>query len=250
MLLSLQKKPGVLCSILILGLSLFLFKPAAASGNQTPTYNYSQEQITTSKAVSILQSDTNESETELLPEFVQNVLWWTGYMMFWVLLGFGAVFALALIFTGLSEAYWINGLRKDLLDHPDAGGSTVWKAIKLGFASTPSRRRIFIQAKELLAEGVSRAGVLTYLFSAQSILIFILILILEVVGIQLALGQLVAAGAGILVLVWAANHMPDDLWNQARVRARKSLDNSTERDLLFTQMSGSWRQRIWTSIKG
>ncbi|MEX0771503.1 MAG: hypothetical protein WD035_12260 [Balneolaceae bacterium] len=177
------------------------------------------------------------------------MLWWSGFMVFWVLIGFGAVFALGLLLTGLSEAYWIDGLRRDLLDHPDEGRSTVWKAMKLGFASAPSRRRIFAQAKELLAEGVSRAGVLAYLFSAQSICIFILIFIMELIGVQLALGQLVAGGAGILMLAWGVNRMPDDLWKKARTRARESF-NSEDRALLFTQEEGSGKQRIWTSIKG
>lgn len=146
--------------------------PAGVYGSETSSKSSFKEKITNSTtnvpattAVQAASPESEESETDLLPRFVKNMLWWTGFMVFWVLIGFGAVFVLGLFLTGLSEAYWIDGLRKDLLDHPDQGRYTVWKAIKLGFASAPSRRRIFAQAKELLAIGVSRSGIMAYLFS-------------------------------------------------------------------------------------
>ena len=74
---------------------------------------------------------------------------------------------------------------------------------------------------------------------------------MELIGVQLALGQVAAGGAGILVLSWGVNRMPDGLWEKARTRARESFSSEDQdQDLLFTRKEGSGKQRIWTSIKG
>lgn len=141
----------------------------------------------------------------------------TALMFWWIWLA-------AVLLTAASESWWVEGRRRELLDRSDDGWSTVWLALQLGFLSPPSRRRIFRQAKELLAAGVCRAGVLAYLVSAQTILLWMLLFVLELNGPQPAIGQLVAVAAALGVLLWGAARIPDGPWERARERARESLE--------------------------
>lgn len=154
--------------------------------------------------------------------FLQSVLTWAKRtavhsltMFWWIVLG-------AIVVTALSESLWVEKRRRRLLQRPDSGMETVWLALQLGILSPPSRRRIFKQAEELLAGGVARFGVIVYLISAQSLLIFMLFMIVDLDGPQPLIGQFVAVGAVMGVLAWGVSRMPDALWQAARERAREN----------------------------
>lgn len=158
-----------------------------------------------------------------MPTFLEQTIHWAEMTAGHFLLMFWWIWLVAVVVTALSESYWIEGRRRRLLERPDEGRFTVWIALQLGFLSPPSRRRIFRQAKQLLAAGVSRAGVLAYLVSAQTVLVWMLVTIVALNGPQPALGQLVAVAAALGVLLWGAARLPDGLWEGARGRARASL---------------------------
>lgn len=158
-----------------------------------------------------------------MPPFLEQTIHWAEMTAGHFLFMFWWIWLAAVVFSGLSESYWVEGRRRRLLERPDAGRTTVWVALQLGFLSPPSRRRIFRQAKELLAADVSRSGVLAYLVSAQTVLVWMLLTIVALDGPQPALGQLVAVAAALGVLLWGAARMPDRLWEEARERARASL---------------------------
>lgn len=161
-----------------------------------------------------------------MPPFLDQTLMWarrvfmhTAFMFWWIWLA-------AVVLTAVSESWWVEGRRRKLLERPDDGWRTIWHAVALGFLSPPSRRRIFRQARELLAADVSRAGVLAYLVSAQTILLWMLLFILELNGPQPAIGQVVAVAAAVGVLLWGAGRIPDGLWKRARERAREGPDRA------------------------
>lgn len=158
-----------------------------------------------------------------MPPFLEQTIHWAEMTAVHFLLMFWWIWLAAVVLTGLSESYWVEGRRRRLLERPDEGRATVWIALQLGFLSPPSRRRIFRQAKELLAADVSRAGVLAYLVSAQTVLVWLLLTIVALNGPQPALGQLVAVAAVLGVLLWGVERMPDGLWEEARERARASV---------------------------
>ncbi|NIP57817.1 MAG: hypothetical protein GWM92_17655, partial [Gemmatimonadetes bacterium] len=156
-----------------------------------------------------------------MPPFLEQTLHWarmTGghfFLMFWwIWLG-------AVVLTAVSESWLVEPWRRRLLDAPDDGLRTVGRAAVLGFLSPPSRSRIFDQARELVARDVSRTGVLAYLLSAQSILLWFLFFVVELDGPQPALGQIVAVAGLVAVVLRGAARMPDGLWSEARERARK-----------------------------
>lgn len=158
-----------------------------------------------------------------MPPFLDQTLTWarqvfahTAFMFWWIWLA-------AVVLTAASESWWVERRRRRLLEERDDGWTTVRHAVVLGVLSPPSRRRIFRQAKELLAADVSRAGVLAYLVSAQTILLWMLLFVLELDGPQPAIGQVVAVAAALAVLLCGAARIPDRLWAEARERARESL---------------------------
>lgn len=154
--------------------------------------------------------------------FVEEALHWSRMTAGHFLLMFWWIWLGALALTAVAEAWWADGRRRRLLDRRDDGWLTVWRAVQLGVLSPPSRRRIFAQARELLAEGVSRAGVLAYLVSAQSLLVWFLLLVVALNGPQPVLGQVVAVVVLLAVLAPLAVRTPDDMWDEARDRARES----------------------------
>lgn len=158
-----------------------------------------------------------------MPPFLQDALMWARLTAGHFLLMFWWIWLGAVALTALSESFRIGGLRRRLLARRDDGWHTVWLAVRLGILSPPSRRRIFAQAKELLAAGVSRSGVLAYLVSAQSILLWFLLFVVQLNGPQPALGQLVATAAALGALLWGAALLPDTLWRAAGERAREEI---------------------------
>lgn len=159
-----------------------------------------------------------------MPPFLDQTLLWARRTFMHTALTFWWIWLAAVVLTALSESYWVEGRRRRLLNRPDDGWGTVWTAVQLGVLSPPSRRRIFRQAKELLADGVSRAGVLAYLVSAQTLLLWMLLFIVELNGPQPMIGQVVAGTAAFGVLLWGAARMPDRLWEEARGRAREDRE--------------------------
>ena len=175
-----------------------------------------------------------------MPPFLDQALLWarrvflhTAFLFWWIWLA-------AVALTAVSESWWLEGRRRRLLERPDDGLATVWRAVQLGLLSPPSRRRIFGQARELLAEGVSRAGVLAYLVSAQSVLLWMLLFIVELDGPQPAVGQLVAVGGVLAVLCPAAARMPDRPWAEARRRARNALDREASAASPLLRTGPAW----------
>lgn len=84
-----------------------------------------------------------------------------------------------------------------MVEGVDRGWRSLALAIVLGFLSPPSRTRIFRQARELLAGGVPPRAVIVYLFSAQTLLVWLLFFIVELDGPPLMIGQLVAVGVRV-----------------------------------------------------
>ncbi|MFV2008130.1 MAG: hypothetical protein ACC667_11830 [Longimicrobiales bacterium] len=151
-----------------------------------------------------------------MPPFIEDVRLWatlTGghfAIMFWWL------WMLAIVATALGESFLAAGRRRSLLERPDHGWRTVWLAVLLGVVSPPSRRRIFRQAKELLARGVSPAGVMAYLVAAQSLLIWFVLLIVGLNGPQPVLGQILAVAVALTVLTYGLGRTTQSLWDEAR----------------------------------
>ncbi len=157
-----------------------------------------------------------------MPPFIESTVQWARLTAGHFLLMFWWIWVSAVALTALSESFWVEGRRRRLLERPDDGWRTVWLAVQLGVLSPPSRTRIFRQARELLARGVSPAGVLAYLVSAQSILIWMLFFVVELDGPQPMIGQLVAVAGALAVLVWGLARTPDGLWEAARTLAREA----------------------------
>ncbi len=164
-----------------------------------------------------------------MPPFIDSVLHWASLsgrhftIMFWWL------WVAAVAATALSESFLVEGRRRRLLDHPDDGWRTVWLAALFGVLSPPSRGRIFRQAKELLARGVSPAGVMAYLVTAQSLLIWLLFLIVGLNGPQPVVGLVVAVVAVVTVLVYGLRRTPERLWEQARQSSLKEYSEAERR---------------------
>lgn len=158
-----------------------------------------------------------------MPPFLDDMLRWattTGghfVVMFWW------IWLLAVVLTSLSESFWTRGRRRRLLERPDDGWRTIWLAVQLGVLSPPSRRRIFRQARELLARGVSPVGVVAYLVTAQSLLIWLLLFVIELDGPQPVIGQLVAVAAALAVLGYGVRRIPRRLWDSARQHAAQEF---------------------------
>jgi len=124
------------------------------------------------------------------------------------------VWALAVVLTALSESFFFDGWRRRVLETRGDGWRTVGLAALLGVLSPPSRRRIFRQAKELLAHGVSPAGVMAYLVSAQALFIWLLFFIVELSGPQPVIGQFVAVAVVLTVLTYGLRRTPERLWER------------------------------------
>lgn len=155
-----------------------------------------------------------------MPPFLEETLHWASMTAGHFLIMFWWIWLAAVVLTAVSESWLVERWRRRLLEAPDDGGRTVWRAVGLGILSPPSRRRIFAQARDLLAGGVSRAGVLAYLLSAQSILLWFLFMVVMLNGPQPVLGQIVAAAGLVAVVLRGAARIPDGLWSGARERAR------------------------------
>lgn len=163
-----------------------------------------------------------------MPPFLDEAFHWarvTGahflFMFWWIWLA-------AIALTAASESLWIGPLRRRVLDRPDAGAPTVRRALALGLLGPPSRRRVFEQARELLARGVSRRGVLAYLTSAQGLPLWVPFAIVALNGPQPVIGLFVAGAAGLAVLFAAADRMPETEWARARERARPAAERPPE----------------------
>lgn len=142
-------------------------------------------------------------------------------MLWWVWVG-------AVATTAVSEAFFFDIWRRRVLEARDDGWRTVGLAALLGVLSPPSRSRIFGQAKELLAHGVSPAGVMVYLVSAQALFIWLLFFIVELDGPQPMLGQFVAVATVLAVLVYGLRRTPKSLWEAARQSAAHELAEGVE----------------------
>ncbi len=181
-----------------------------------------------------------------MPPFIEEMLGWGRvtfghfvFMLWWV---WGA----AVLATVVSEAFFFDSWRQRLLAHPRDGARTVWFAAILGMISPPSRARIFRQARQLLAAGVSPAGVTAYLVAAQSALMWLLIFIIELDGPQPAIGQALAAAAAIATLAYLLRGIPEHLWQSARNEAATAEPAGT----LPAIGSGPLWQRIAVSLGG
>ena len=153
--------------------------------------------------------------------FIDSVLSWASitanhfaYMFWWMWL-------LAIAATALSESFLTARSRRRLLERPADGWPTVWRAALLGILSPPSRGRIFRQARELLARGVSPVGVITYLVTAQSILLWMLLAIVALDGPQPMIGLFVAVGTALAFLAYGLGRTPVHLWERARAAAER-----------------------------
>ena len=89
-----------------------------------------------------------------MPSFIESMVQWATVTGRHFLFMFWWIWVLAALATALSESFLIEGRRRRLLEHPAEGWRTVRLAALLGVLSPPSRRRIFQQAKEMLAGGV------------------------------------------------------------------------------------------------
>ncbi len=183
-----------------------------------------------------------------MPPFIENAMQWATFsgrhfvvMLWWV-------WVVAVIATAVSEAFVYDRWHRRLLQQRDHGWQTVWHALVLGMLNPPGRRRVFRQAKELLADGVSPAGVMAYLLAAQTVFIWMLLFIVELDGPQPALGQLVAVIAALAVLTYGIRSTPNSLWESARESAAKDLTEFPEST--FIPRFGPWWARVARSVGG
>lgn len=184
-----------------------------------------------------------------MPPFLEEALYWSRTTAAHFALMFWWVWLTAIVTTAVAEAFWVDRIRGRLLGRPADGWRTVGLATVLGILSPPSRRRVFRQAGELLAAGVSRGGVLAYLVSGQALLVWFLFAVVALNGPQLVLGQFLAVTATIGVIVPAAARMPESLWNRARGRARDEWsENGDDRGPLAR--SGPALPRLTKSVVG
>ena len=158
-----------------------------------------------------------------MPPFIDNALHWAlmtaGHfliMFWWLWLG-------AVVLTAVSETWIIDRWEQRLIENPDNGWRTIAISALLGVLSPPSRARIFRRAQALLAGGVAPTGVLAYIVSAQSVLIWMLFLIVMLNGLQPVIGQLVAVAAVLVAIRYALRWTPRRLWDAARRRAGDEL---------------------------
>ena len=163
-----------------------------------------------------------------MPPFVESVLEWASLTAGHFAVMFWWIWMAAVALTALSEVFYFDTWRRRLLERPNDGWRTLWLAGLLGVLSPPSRDRIFQQAKELLARGVSPAGVMTYLVTAQALLIWMLFFIIALDGPQPVIGQIVAVGAVLAVLAYGVRRTPDRLWASARDSAARELAGTVE----------------------
>ncbi len=161
-----------------------------------------------------------------MPPFIESMQQWATFtgrhfivMLWWV-------WALAVGLTALSESFFFDSWRRRVLETRDDSWRTVGLAALLGVLSPPSRRRIFRQAKELLAHGVSPAGVMAYLVSAQALFIWLLFFIVELSGPQPVIGQFVAVAVVLAVMRYGLRRTPERLWESARRSAAQQLAES------------------------
>lgn len=186
-----------------------------------------------------------------MPPFLTDMWTWARLTALHFLLMFWWLWLGAVVLTALAEAFWADGRRRRLFERPDDGWHTVWQAAQLGILSPPSRSRIFRQAEELLAHGVSRAGVLAYLVTAQSLLLWLLFLIVALNGPQPVLGQFVAVGVVLAGVVRGAGGLPGGPWEEARTRASGRVDQraANRKAPSVSRLGPRWR-RLVGSVAG
>lgn len=180
-----------------------------------------------------------------MPPFLEEALYWSWATAGHFVLMFWWIWLAAIVVTAVAEARSNDRFRRRLIEAPEEGWRTVGVAVVLGILSPPSRRRIFRQARELLAEDVSRAGVLAYLVSAQSLLVWFLFLVVALSGPQPVFGQAVAVAVLLGILLPLAARTPDGMWDEARDRARDGLAETVP-----TARSGTVASRMAKSIGG
>jgi len=157
-----------------------------------------------------------------MPPFIESVHYWASATGGHFLLMFWWIWLAAVAATAVSESFLVEGRFRRLLERPTDGWRTVLLAVQLGVLSPPSRRRIFRQARQLLAGGVSPLGVMAYLVSAQSLFLWVVLFILELDGPQPVIGLFVAVAAALVVLAYGLGRMPEGAWEPARAAARSS----------------------------
>ncbi|MGH7556720.1 MAG: hypothetical protein ACREMD_02850 [Gemmatimonadota bacterium] len=185
-----------------------------------------------------------------MPPFVAEMWTWARLTGLHFLLMFWWLWLGAVVVTALGEALWAEGRRRRLLERPDDGWRTVWRAFQLGVLSPPSRTRIFRQAEDLLALGVSREGVLAYLVTAQSLLAWLLFLIVALNGPQPVLGQFVAVAVLLIGLVRGARTLPEGLWEEGRERAKDRLGERAKLEEPPVSRPGPVWRRLAGSVAG
>jgi hypothetical protein len=157
----------------------------------------------------------------MMPPFIESVLQWASLTGNHFLFMFWWIWVLAVGLTAVSESFLFDPWRRRLLERPDDGWRTVWLAAGLGVLSPPSRRRMFGQARELLAAGVNPAGVVAYIVAAQALFIWVLMLIVALNGPQPVIGLFVAVAAALVVLWYTLRRIPEHLWTSARESAAR-----------------------------
>ena len=103
-----------------------------------------------------------------MPAFIQDALQWATVSGLHFLVMFWWIWASAVVVMAVAESVLAAPVRQRLVEGVDRGWRSLALAIVLGVLSPPSRNRIFRQARELLAGGVSPRAVMVYLFSAQT----------------------------------------------------------------------------------
>lgn len=142
------------------------------------------------------------------------------------LLMFWWVWLAAAVLTACGEALWAGRIHRRLLASGPEGWRPLGLALLLGILSPPSRRRIFGEARALLAGGASPRTTLAYLIGAQSLLVWFLLAVLALNGPQLVIGQLVAVGAALVFLLRGTDRIPAPSWERAREAARAETSGS------------------------
>ncbi len=150
-----------------------------------------------------------------MPPFIQDAIRWAIFSGRHFLVMFWWIWLTAVVATAVAESVVSAPVRRKLVEGGGRGWRSLTLAVVLGMLSPPSRSRIFHQARGLLSSGVSPRAVMAYLVSAQALLLWLLIFIVELDGPQPAIGQIVAVAAVLAVLAYGVGRQSPESWEAA-----------------------------------
>lgn len=160
-------------------------------------------------------------------------------MMYWVVYP-------GVIISGLISLRFQQTLREKVRKNPDHGTKTIVLASLLGLTSSAGRKRSLGSGLELFAEGLSGAGFVAYLVATHTLVIYALTLMLVLLGLEFAVGQLLGAVFMIALMSLAIRvTRAEDVWQSQRSAAQMFVEQSRNSSAAF---AGSVTPAAWRGI--